>query len=174
MQNFVCSSHSVIRGSLGCGAGALPVRIAVPDLIAPLPHGALLRTLRSRLDRTPHHLRGHVLLSVGARGSRDPVSAKLEGELVLRPPSGSAVSGGVRAPVLVVQVLLGGRLSRLLLAGLLGLRWRQLLLRLALPSAVRDVVHLPFVSLRGWAVGAVHGSLVILWGKQKQRRYEIT
>lgn len=167
MQNFICSSHSVISRPLGRRAGALPIWIAVPYFVAPLPHGALLGALWSRLDGATHHLRRHVLLSIGARGSRDPVSAKLEWELVLWPSGRSAVSSRVCTPILVIQVLLGRRLRSLLLARLLGLCWRQLLLRLPLPGAVRDVVHLPFVPLGGRAVAAIHRSLVVLDGKRK-------
>lgn len=163
----------MISGPLGRRARALPVRIAVPYFVAPLPHGALLRALWSRLYGTTHHLRRHVLLSIGARGSRDPVSAKLEWELVLRPSGRSAVSSRVCTPILVIQVLLWRRLCSLLLARLLGLCWRQLLLRLPLPGAVRYVVHLPFVSLSGRAVAAIHRSLVILEGKQWHPQHEI-
>lgn len=113
------------------------------------------------------------MLSIGAWGSRDPVSAELEWELVLWPSGRSAVSGRVCAPILVIQVLLRRRLCSLLLARLLGLRWRQLLLRLPLPGAVWYVVHLPFVSLSGRAVAAIHRSLVILQGKRRHRQYEI-
>lgn len=102
------------------------------------------------------------MLSIGAWGSRDPVSAKLEWELVLWPSGSAAVSSRVCTPILVIQVLLWRRLCSLLLAGLLALCWRQLLLCLPLPGAVRYVVHLPFVSLRGGTVAAVHRPLVIL------------
>lgn len=102
------------------------------------------------------------MLSIGAWGSRDPVSAKLEWELVLRPSGRSPISSRVCAPILVIQVLLWRRLCSLLLARLLSLCWRQLLLCLPLPSAVWDVVHLPFMPLGRWAIAAVHRSLVIL------------
>lgn len=155
VQHFIRSSHPVVGRSLGCRARILPVGKAVAHLVTPLPHGALLWALWSGLDGTPHHLRRHVLLRPRARGSRDPVPAKLEWELVLGPSSRPAVCGRVGISVLVVQLLLWGRLGGLLLAWLLSLCRRKLRLRLSLARAVRDAVHLPFVALGRGAVVAL-------------------